>query len=165
MYNATKTFRPLMLALALSALGASAVQAAPSDFFRVVNVAQRDMLNVRSGPSTHYPRVSAIPFNGRTILATGREQGKWVEVNWGGTTGWVHRKFISRIKAPAQARPVAAVVPAPAPRPVAAAPSRKPVLKVNTDHWRDTYRYENMDAAVQPKFKPTNKYRVLVKQH
>ena len=76
-------------------------QAETSIFHQVTNVARNDVLNMRSGPGTNYPVVSSVPYNGRTLITTGKaaSQGRnnWVEIVWAGTTGWVNERYLSAV--------------------------------------------------------------------
>lgn len=148
------TLRPLILALllAIMAVGATA-QAAAGDFYQVVNVEADDVLNMRSGSGTGHAVVGTIPSNGRTLVSTGAEQGKWMQMTWGGTTGWVHSKYVSNMEVYPTVQPEPATRPTPVdPRPVA-----NPVSVDSS--WRDSYQYQDMPNTVKPKYKPKNKYQ------
>ncbi|HPQ97673.1 MAG: SH3 domain-containing protein [Thiothrix sp.] len=87
------------LAVGLGMAPLLTVQADTSIFHQVINVAQNDVLNMRSGPGTGYPVVASIPHNGRTLITTGKasSQGRndWVEVVWAGSTGWVNERYLT----------------------------------------------------------------------
>jgi len=143
--------RPVMLALLLAATTVGAtVQAAAGDFYQVIKVEADDVLNMRSGPGTSHAVIGAIPANGRTLVSTGAEQGNWMQMTWGGTTGWVHSKYVANM----EVYPTMTLEPEPraTPEPVSVATSTEA-------NWRDSYQYEDMASTVKPKYKPKNKYQ------
>ncbi|MDX1448800.1 MAG: SH3 domain-containing protein [Acidimicrobiia bacterium] len=67
------------------------------DMVAVIGVAHDDVLNLRAGPGTEYEIVAEIPntYDGLTALGNTRDVGDfWIEVDFEGTTGWVHFSFI-----------------------------------------------------------------------
>jgi hypothetical protein len=67
---------------------------------RVINVADDDMLNVRSGPGVEYFRVAEVEPGGRVLAlvpkAPATDGGLWQTVRLlDGTTGWVNSAFIA----------------------------------------------------------------------
>ena len=67
--------------------------------YKVVHVASNDVLNIRSGPGVGYRKISSIPAGSACVIKTGRKRGKWHQVQYASTTGWVHSyylRFMSR---------------------------------------------------------------------
>lgn len=61
--------------------------------YRVIGVANNDVLNMRSGPSTRYGIVAEIPPNGSGIAVSACRSvsgytNKWCTVTWQGISGW-----------------------------------------------------------------------------
>ena len=69
-------------------------QAAPP-MFKVVNVRDDDVLNVRSGPSADFDVIGELPPAGRGIAITGACRSQWCPVNLGSTSGWVNRIYLA----------------------------------------------------------------------
>ena len=83
---------------------ASPTPAAPgpspaAKLYRVVGVAEDDVLYVRSKPGRQHSSVGEIPPNGVGIqILEGRErvgQSTWVRVKYRGLTGWVNSRFLT----------------------------------------------------------------------
>lgn len=72
---------------------ADAANAAP--VFRVINVAQDDVLNVRRGPDPGTDVVGTIEASSQNVRVTGLCNGDWCPVQIARATGWVHRYFIA----------------------------------------------------------------------
>jgi uncharacterized protein YraI len=95
--------RRLILALALT-LGAGfaplsdAHACACCGTYRVINVADDDALNVRSGPGTHYAVVDALQPDEGCIIQTGKRSGSWVGIEASGMKGWVNRSYLKYIR-------------------------------------------------------------------
>lgn len=66
--------------------------------YRVVNVEDDDVLNVRAGPGTSESKVGTIPPNGTDIQITGStveaDGGVWVPIKYIEINGWVNRHFL-----------------------------------------------------------------------
>ena len=62
--------------------------------YKVVHVSSWDVLNIRTGPSVQYQKIGAIPSGSACVIKSGRKQGKWHEVTYAQTTGWVHRYYL-----------------------------------------------------------------------
>jgi uncharacterized protein YraI len=62
--------------------------------FRVVDVDDGDVLNIRAGPSAGYPIVGAIPPGGGGVRLVGHCQG-WCPVSYNGTSGWVNGRYLA----------------------------------------------------------------------
>jgi N-acetylmuramoyl-L-alanine amidase len=93
----------LMLASsAHHALAAKAIAEAVREFcgpretpsYRVINVAPDDVLNIRSGPGAHHPKIDSIPPNGRGLRIVSGCEGQWCAVDYNGVRGWVNRQFL-----------------------------------------------------------------------
>lgn len=71
------------------------------DTVAVIGVDHDDVLNLRASPGADAEIVAAIPntFAGLTALGNTRDLGDsfWIEVDYEGTTGWVHLAFIGYI--------------------------------------------------------------------
>jgi N-acetylmuramoyl-L-alanine amidase len=63
--------------------------------YRVVKVAGKDVLNIRSGPSADLSTVGTVPPNGRGIRMVGACSGPWCQIDYRGARGWVSRQFLS----------------------------------------------------------------------
>ena len=62
--------------------------------YKVVHVASWDVLNIRSGPSVYYRKIGAIPPGSACVIKSGRKHGKWHQVSYAQTTGWVHSRYL-----------------------------------------------------------------------
>lgn len=71
---------------------------AEGDTIAVIGVAHDDVLNLRAAPGADQEIVAEIPnlADGLTALGNTRDIGDsfWIEVEYDGTTGWVHYSFI-----------------------------------------------------------------------
>lgn len=71
---------------------------AAGDELAVIGVAHDDVLNLRAGPGADQAVVAEIPNLSEGLVALGntRDLGDsfWVEVDYEGTTGWVHYGFV-----------------------------------------------------------------------
>jgi hypothetical protein len=71
---------------------------AEGDIIAVIGVAHDDVLNLRAAPGADQEIVAEIPnlADGLTALGNTRDIGDsfWIEVEYDGTTGWVHYSFI-----------------------------------------------------------------------
>lgn len=71
---------------------------AAGDELAVIGVAHDDVLNLRAGPGADQEVVAEIPNLSEGLVALGntRDLGDsfWVEVDYEGTTGWVHYSFV-----------------------------------------------------------------------
>lgn len=68
------------------------------DELAVIGVAHDDVLNLRSGPGADQEILAEIPnlYDGLVALGHTRDLGDafWIEVEYEGTTGWVHYSFV-----------------------------------------------------------------------
>ena len=62
--------------------------------YEVVNVASWDVLNIRTGPSVRYRKVGAIPPHTPCVIKTGRKRGRWHQISYAETTGWVNSRYL-----------------------------------------------------------------------
>jgi uncharacterized protein YraI len=62
--------------------------------YRVVGVANDDVLNMRAGPSAGYGKVGMIPPRGRGVRIVG-PCGDWCQVRYNGASGWVNRTYLA----------------------------------------------------------------------
>jgi hypothetical protein len=63
--------------------------------YRVANIRNDDVLNVRSGPSTDHAVVAALQPGSRGVVITGDCQSDWCPVQHEAASGWVNRSFLS----------------------------------------------------------------------
>lgn len=68
----------------------------PSRTFRVVNVRDDDVLNVRRGPSTDFDVVGELQPDSRGVVMTGTCRAVWCPVQHDSVTGWVNRLYLSQ---------------------------------------------------------------------
>jgi uncharacterized protein YraI len=96
--RATHRFACFLMALAM-VFCAPTSQAQNVGTYKVVDVAQNDVLNVRSGASYRYPIQGIIPPNGRGITIVGQCVKGWCNVTYQGTSGlvsgWVNALFLA----------------------------------------------------------------------
>jgi hypothetical protein len=64
--------------------------------FRVAGVDPSDVLNIRTGPSSDYQTVGAIPPDSRGITITGPCLNDWCPVKHRTLVGWVNRRFLTQ---------------------------------------------------------------------
>nr|WP_290668505.1 SH3 domain-containing protein [Ardenticatena sp.] len=71
----------------------------PEERYRVVRVAEDDVLNVRSGPGVAYEIVGALPPNAEGVRITGEpvqvNDSFWVPIEWNGVSGWVNGFYLA----------------------------------------------------------------------
>ncbi|RTZ64617.1 MAG: hypothetical protein DSZ29_05320 [Aquificaceae bacterium] len=90
----------LVTTLAFSA-GAmqTAVAYSSNESYKIVNVANWDALNVRSGAGTEYRVINEIPANSngiKIIDSTNSANGAtWVKIKWNGQKGWVNKRYLT----------------------------------------------------------------------
>ena len=79
-----------LITAAMTFTSAPAAQAAC-----VVGVASWDVLWIRSGPSTRYRKVGAIPHNGCGVRVYWRTcRRAWCRVRYRGVRGWAHTGYL-----------------------------------------------------------------------
>ena len=64
------------------------------DTYRVRGVADWDVLNIRSGPSSRRRIVGEIPPYGSGVHCLGPCRGNWCRISWRGVIGWVHMRHL-----------------------------------------------------------------------
>ncbi|MGC8011007.1 SH3 domain-containing protein, partial [Salmonella enterica] len=74
---------------------AAKVQEPPSaSAYKVVNIREDDVLNVRSGPSSEHAVVAALQPGSRGVIITGDCESDWCPVQHAAGSGWVNRTFL-----------------------------------------------------------------------
>jgi Bacterial SH3 domain len=63
--------------------------------FRVAGVDPRDVLNIRTGPSSEYQSVGTMAPDSRGITMTGPCQNDWCPVKHQTLVGWVNRRYLT----------------------------------------------------------------------
>lgn len=86
---------PAAAALSVTPRLSTAETMPASALFRVVNVTQDDVLNVRRNANPSSDVIATIPPSAANIRVTGLCNGDWCPVYAGRETGWVHRYFIA----------------------------------------------------------------------
>lgn len=66
--------------------------------YKVVRVANWDVLNVRSGPGTGFKVIQKLLPGEGCIIKTGERSGNWVRIQTGNGYGWVNRKYLAIIR-------------------------------------------------------------------
>jgi SH3 domain-containing protein len=72
-----------------------ATKRAADPAYKVANVEHDDVLNVRSGPSTEFDVIGALPPGSRGVTMTGTCQSGWCPVQHQSTRGWVNRTYLA----------------------------------------------------------------------
>lgn len=67
----------------------------------VVNVRSDDTLNLRAGPGAGHRVLSRLAHSGCGIIVTGACAGSWCPAEDGHHAGWVNRRYIATVSAPA----------------------------------------------------------------
>lgn len=67
---------------------------APTNAYRVTNVAQDDKLNVRDGPSADDDVIGTLQAEQRGIKLSGECRSRWCPITHGGVSGWVNAAFL-----------------------------------------------------------------------
>lgn len=88
----------LALLTAAVVIGGPAKACAMCGTYRVVNVAETDVLYMRSSPTRHAKIVAAIPYNGYGVLKAGSCKGNWCLMEHFGRTGWVNMSFLKYVR-------------------------------------------------------------------
>ena len=100
--NIQHHFKSVVLATALT-LSAGTIQTAVAytnnQSYKIINVANWDTLNIRSGAGTEYRVISEIPPNASGITLIGDERevngSTWVKILWDGQKGWVNKRYLT----------------------------------------------------------------------
>jgi N-acetylmuramoyl-L-alanine amidase len=70
---------------------------APSDHrYKVIDVPNDELLNIRSGPAFQSSILGVIPANGRGIQMMKDCTNNWCKIQYNGALGWVNRQFLQR---------------------------------------------------------------------
>jgi uncharacterized protein YgiM (DUF1202 family) len=64
------------------------------DTYRVRGVANWDVLNIRSGPSSKRRIIGEIPPTGTGVHCLGPCRGNWCRISWRGIVGWTHMRYL-----------------------------------------------------------------------
>lgn len=80
-------------ALTAAAIGTAHAQACDATF-RVVGIAQNDVLNIREYPTTSSRILEMIPPDGHGIEYLCRRSGSWLFVQYGRAQGWASGNFL-----------------------------------------------------------------------
>jgi uncharacterized membrane protein len=78
---------------------AEPIQPMKEVFYRVVGVASNDVLNIRAQPTSRSEIIGAFHHNHPLFEVNGRD-GRWVRVNLGEYSGWVHSGYIEAVNVP-----------------------------------------------------------------
>ncbi len=100
--NIQHHFKSVILATALT-LSAGVIQTAVAytnnQSYKIINVANWDALNIRSGAGTEYRVINEIPANASGITLIGDERevngSTWVKILWNGQKGWVNKRYLT----------------------------------------------------------------------
>lgn len=84
----------LFSALAIAGVSIAEVAAPTSAVAATRTVAATGSVYVRQGAGTKY-RALGVLRKGQRVPATGKRQGKWVQVRFAGKTGWVSNKYLT----------------------------------------------------------------------
>ena len=88
-------FKSILLASAV-AFAAPAVAQAPPEYFKVVDVAADDTLNVRAGPSGSSTDIGDLPHDAVGIeVAQYDASGKWARIIWQEGDGWISARYLA----------------------------------------------------------------------
>lgn len=143
MLRGTNKFSAVVGAVCMCTAGAIPAQAntGPDSkkAFKVVNVANNDVLNIRSGPSSDHGVVGELQPGSGGITMTGGCKAMWCPIQHETKSGWVNRKYLAVVASlspvpPRSAMPEIAksepprvsIAPTPAPTPQPAQPTAKP---------------------------------------
>ncbi len=66
--------------------------------WKVVNVADNDELNIRSGPSTRFRKIGSIPSGSGCVIKLRKCKRNWCRINYIGQKGWVSSRYLRYIK-------------------------------------------------------------------
>ena len=88
----------LLLAIGTSSF-AEAVPPVKDVFYRVVGVASNDVLNIRAQPTSRSEIIGVFHHNHPLFEVTDSD-GRWVRVNLGEYSGWVHSGYIQSVNVP-----------------------------------------------------------------
>lgn len=78
---------------------AEAIPPVRNVFYRVVGVASNDVLNIRAQPTSRSEIIGVFNHNHPLFEVTGSD-GRWVRVNLGEYSGWVHSGYIQPVNVP-----------------------------------------------------------------
>jgi uncharacterized membrane protein len=78
---------------------AEAISPVKDVFYQVAGVASNDVLNIRAQPTSRSEIIGVFHYNHPLFEVTG-SNGRWVRVNLGEYSGWVHSGYIQRVNVP-----------------------------------------------------------------
>jgi uncharacterized protein YgiM (DUF1202 family) len=64
------------------------------DTYRVRGVADWDVLNIRSRPTSSSRIIGEIPPYGTGVHCLGPCRGNWCRISWRGIVGWAHMRYL-----------------------------------------------------------------------
>ncbi|KPL88045.1 hypothetical protein SE16_09505 [Ardenticatena maritima] len=71
----------------------------PEERYRVVRVADDDVLNVRNGPGVEYDIVGTLPPDAEGVRIVGDpvqvNDSFWVQIEWNDVQGWVNSFYLA----------------------------------------------------------------------
>jgi uncharacterized protein YraI len=107
----------LVIACLVARSGQALAEADGPDYYRVVNVAQNDVLNIRSQPTAKAPKIGEIPAGADCVRNLGcrggltlhefstlseaqkaerlRQNPRWCQVEYRGISGWVAGRYLA----------------------------------------------------------------------
>lgn len=87
--------------IAISALFSTTTQSlacACCGTWKVVNVAENDVLNIRSGPGVRFRKIGAIPSGSGCVIKIRQCKRNWCRINYISQKGWVSSRYLRYIK-------------------------------------------------------------------
>ncbi len=93
-----------LVVAAFAALGLLTTTTTPSfacaccGTWKVVRVAENDVLNIRTGPSVRYRKIGAIPSGSGCVIKSNKCRRNWCRISYADQTGWVNVRYLSYIK-------------------------------------------------------------------
>jgi len=85
---------PIALLFGLMIASAPSQACACCGTWKVINVANGDVLNIRSGPGADNTIVGTIPSGSACVLKSAQCEGKWCRVAYDKTIGWVNTRYL-----------------------------------------------------------------------
>ncbi len=82
----------------------AAAMAQPTGLYAVKDVAENDILNVRSGAGASFRDLGDIAHDGRVQVLGFNGDATWAKVVWGAGTAWVSARFLQRVHVEAAAQ-------------------------------------------------------------
>lgn len=81
-----------------SNLSYSVTTESPIDYYEVVNVNSKGVLNIRESHHHRSQKIGEIPANEKCVayLEQSQSHNKWVMIHYNGTTGWVNSRYLKK---------------------------------------------------------------------